>query len=698
MTTTAVQPGPGEASGTGARPGAGQLGAVTHQLGRLAPIGPALAILALQLVVFPMPLGEFLRGVLVGGLTALIALGMALTYRSNRILNFAQADLGTAPAVLVYLLLVSWGWTYLLALAVGLAASLLLGALTEFIFIRRFFRAPRLLLTVATIGVAQLLAVAGILLPVLFDERILAPQIRPPFELRWEIGGTIFHANEVIAAIAIPVVGAALALFLRSSNVGVAIRASADNADRAALLGVPVKRMQTAVWAVAGLLGFIAIFLRGSVLGLPVVSALSLGILLRALAALLLGRLTNLGAVAASAVSLGVLELGVAWNKPEAGALWPPPVEPILAVVIAAALLLRRRSTSRTDLDDASTWQLAEEPRPVPARLARLAEVRVTRAALLVIGGALMLVLPHLLSTDRSLKASAVLIYALLGLSLVVLTGWSGMVSLGQVAFFALGAAVGGKATSDWGLDLTLAIVVAGVAGAAVAAIVALPAVRLRGFYLAVTTLAFALATTSWLLNPRYFRWVPDGRITRPPLLGQVDIDSPTRIYYVALAALLLGAIALHGIRRSRTGRALLALRDNERGAQAYGLSALRLKMTAFAISGGVAAVAGCVFVHHQQALGSQPYDPGQNFAVLTMVVIGGVGSLVGAPLGALYLQGTKWFLPTDWQFLATGFGVLVVLLVIPGGLGSVVFSLRDRWLRWVAGRHPVPAPAEAAA
>ena len=228
----------------------------------------------------------------------------------------------------------------------------------------------------ATLGLAQLLAVAAILLPRVGQPAarrrpdraaVRAPQIT--------ISGIVFDANSIIAMVVAPIAFVALALFLQRTHVGIAIRASAGNADRAALLGVPVKRLQTVVWAVAGLLAFTATFLRAGILGLPVISALTYGTLLRALAALMLGRLTNLTAIASSAVALGVLELGVGWGPmtfPITG--WQPlpdsplMIDPILAAVIVIALLLRRRSTARVDIDATSSWQAAEEVRPDPAR------------------------------------------------------------------------------------------------------------------------------------------------------------------------------------------------------------------------------------------------------------------------------------------------------------------------------------------
>lgn len=666
---------------------------------RLAPYAPPVAILTLQQVVYPLPTGVLARGVLIGGVTALIALGMALIYRSNRIVNFAQGDLGAAPAVLVFLLLSEWGWPYPVAVVAGALAAFALGGLVELAVIRRFFRAPRLVLTVATIGLAQLLTGIAVFLPRWFgiEGSFLAPRIEDPFDLRVEIGGTIFRANSVIALVVTPVLVLGLVIFLRGTKLGIAIRASADRADRAALLGVPVKRLQTLVWAVAALLAFAATFLRAGILGLPVGSVLSLGILLRSLTALLLGGLVHLPVIGLTAVALGVLELGIDWHQGDTIPLLgteTPPLDAVLAVVVLVALLVRRRGDGRTDIDDQSSWQATDEVRPVPAELARLPEVRGVRVGIAATLTVVALALPHVLAVDQSLKASAVFVYAILAMSIVVLTGWAGQVSLGQVAFFAIGAALAGKLTHTWHVDLVLGVVIAGLAGALAAVLVGLPALRYRGLYLAVTTFAFALATTAYFLDRGYFEWVPNQRIQREPLLGRIDISSPTRIYYVMLAGLLLVLVGLRGIRHSRTGRVLIALRDNERGAQAFSVDVVRAKLTAFAISGFVAAVAGALFVHHQQAFGSGPYQPSENLAVFAMAVVGGITSLPGALLGALYLLGTRWFLPLEWQFLASGFGVLLVLMLLPSGLGGLLFTLRDHALRWLAVRRDLVVPS----
>ncbi len=659
--------------------------------------GPALAVVALQLVVFPVPAGIWVRGVIVGLLSALAALGLALVYRANRIVNFAQTELGSVPTTLGVYLIVYSGLSYWLALGAGLLGAIVVGAVVELAVVRRFSRSPRLVLTVATIGLATLLGAASALLPRLWGERPQAQSLDLPWDLSFTIDPLIFGADEVAALIVAPLAMVALAVFLRRTDVGVAVRAAAERSDRAALLGIPVQRLQTVVWVVASLLAFAGSWLRAGVVGLPIGgSTTTLGFLLRILAALVIGRMVDLPAVALAAVAIGLLETGIDWNASS-----PLLVDPILFVVIVVALLLQQRSGGRTTLDATSTWQATEEVRPVPAVLARLPEVRFVRWGGLALLAAVVLALPHWLSPSQTLLAGAVGVYAIVGLSLLVLTGWAGQVSLGQMAFVAIGAAVGAVATTEWDLDLALAMLVAGAVGAVTAVLVGLPALRLRGLLLGVTTFAFALAVDSWLLNARFFSWVPTGRIERPPLLGAIEWDSPAGAYHLILVVLVLAVLAVKGMRSGRFGRALVALRENEAGAQAFALRPVRLRLAAFSISGFLAAVAGVLLVHHQQAYDPSTYAPFLGFVVFTMVVIGGLGSVSGVVLGAVYLQATYYFAqqqdvidPGIFRLLSSSLGVLLVLMILPGGLGALVYRVRDAALRAVARRRGLVVPS----
>jgi len=644
---------------------------------------------------WPAPIGVLVQGLVIGGLTSLLAFGLALVYRSNRIINFAAGDLGGFPGSLGVLLVLGSGVPYLLALPVALATALVVGALVELLFIRRFFKAPRLILTVVTIAVSQILALGTVLLPELFDDIATSDSFKSPIGLEFAIGQTVFQGNEVIALLAVPIVIAGLIGFLQYTRVGLAIRASAESADRAALLGVPVKRVQMVVWMVATVLATLAIFLRAGVVGLPIGSVLGPTILIRALAAAVIGRMERLPTIFVASLALGVVEASILFSTSR-GFL----VDPIIFVIVLVALVLQRRRGGRTD-DDASSWQAARDVRPIPRELRDLPEVRVgIRVA--TWGALAIAVLLPLVFTDSQVNLAGVIaIIAMVGVSLVVLTGWAGQVSLGQIAFLGIGAAVGGWLTTTWHWDILLAIVGAGVAGAAAAMVIGLPALRIRGLFLAVITLSFALATSSWFLNPEFVHWIPTERIPRLPLFGRVAIHTETRFYYLTLAVLVLSLLMVRGARRSRTGRVIIGVKENARAAQSYGVNATSAKLVAFAVSGFIAAAAGALFVHHQQSLGITPFTVGRSRDAFMMVVIGGLGSVPGAILGAIYLEGASYFRDSFPSFirpflslLTTSGGVLLVLLLLPGGFSQLLYGGRDRLLRKLADRRGLVVPS----
>lgn len=662
-----------------------------------APIASRLVLNQAFVSPFEEP-GLYLYGILLGLLGALVAVGMGLIYRANRILNFAQGELGLVPTIFALNLILYSSFPYLLGLAVGLVMAALLGAIVELAIIRRFFKAPRLILTVATIGVSQLLTVAALAVPMLWSKDPLSFQGDVvPFDMSFVVAPITFRANHVLALVLAPLALAGVAIFLRYTNVGVAVRASAERADRASLLGIPVKRLQTVVWVVAALLSFLGVFLKAGMVGLPFASnqgfgTTSFGALLAALAALTLGRFTNLPCIAVSAVALGILEQVVIWNNGNN----PSVIYPVMAVVILVGLAVRKTGQSRAEQDTASTWQAADEIRPLPRELRKVPEVAVAKWGGLLLFAFVLYRLPTFgfMDSGMTLKAAAVVCFAIVGISIVMLTGWAGQVSLGQMAFAGVGGAVGAVATKNWGLDLTLALVIAGIAGSVIAIVVGLPALRVRGLFLAVTTLAFAITCSNYLLNPNFFGWIPQGRIPRPPLFGRLEIESQTGMYYVCLVCLGLTILAVGGIRRSRTGRVLLAMRENERGVQSYGINVTRVKLMAFALSGFLAAMAGCLLVHVNHVFSVDEYGAATSFNVFTSAVVGGLGSITGGILGALFSRGGVWFLQGSWQLLPSAIGVLVVLLVFPGGLGGMFFKLRDMWLRSVGRRNGIIVPS----
>ncbi|MGI9603579.1 MAG: ABC transporter permease [Acidimicrobiales bacterium] len=651
-------------------------------------LGPAVGLVLVQQVLFPMPVGALVNGVILGIITALVSVGMYLIYRANRVLNFAQAQLGVLPAVVATLLIVESGWPWLPAVLLGVIGSIALGVVCEFLIIRRFFKSPRLIVTVATLGLGQLLTFLGLLVPRWWDTRVQAQRVESPIDVSFTIGTTVFDGNDLLVLLVGPASLLAVGALLRYTNIGIAIRAAAARPERANMLGVPVKGLQSVVWGIASLLAFLAIMLRTGIAGLPTGGDTGLLLLLRALAALVLGRMVDLRAILAAAIGIGIVQQGVFWNSSSSEA--PAQMAAITALAIIAALVFRRSDSFRTDDDNSGGWQAVGDIRPLSAALLALPAQQILRWSLWTVVGIVILLAPHMVGPNNSLRFSALFIMAIVLFSLVVLTGWAGQVSLGQAALFACGAAVGGWLNLTYNADLIVACLAAGIIGAAVAAVAGLPALRLRGMYLAVVTLALALAATGWLLNPAFFDWVPDERIPRLPLLGRFDYDTPTRFYYLALIATVLCVLAMQGIRHSRTGRVLVALRENEAAAAAFGVSVVRAKLSAFAISGFFAALAGGLFVHHQQSYDVAFYGGGSGIGFFIAAVIGGLGSVFGAFLGSLWFFGTFWWLEGRWRIFATGIGGLIVLLIAPDGVAGLLYRLRQMTLTkiWERRHH----------
>jgi branched-chain amino acid transport system permease protein len=644
------------------------------------------------------PVGVLLYGGVIGCLYGLIAVGVVLVYRANRVVNFAQAGLGAAPAVLALLLLTDKKVPYLLVLPVVILGALALGAAVEIAFIRRFATSPRLVLSVVTIGVAQLLAYIEFQVPEWVSGDVLPPNNFPtPFSgATATIGGTVFSGDSLMAVLVSAGAVGGLALFLRRTRLGKAVRACAENPERAALLGIPVRRIGLVVWMLAAVLSGLGIFLRAPLVGLPIGTITGPSILLPALAAAVIARMESLPVAFGAGIALGVVDLSTFYSTKDSRLSTA-----ILLPVILVALLLQRRAFSRAGELAAASYRAVHEPRSVPVQLRGLPEVvRAQRVAwALVAAGAVGL--PYVIGPLYRNDASLVLVYALLGLSLVVLTGWAGQISLGQFAFLGIGAAVAGGLAADAHADFFVAVFAAGLVGAVMAVLVGIPALRMPGLYLAVTTLAFAATTSAFFLNRDYFDWVlPEqgNQIVRPVLYGRIDVSSDLAFYYLCLAFLVAGVLSLRAMRRSRTGRVLIATRDNPRAAQAYGVGLVRAKLAAFAMSGFLAAVAGALFAYQQGAVDQGAFPVISSLAVFAMVVVGGLSRPMGAVLGAIYLVGLERVPGLRdielVQLLTTGVGLIVLLLLLPGGFTAAVLNVRDNYLRRVAARHSIDVPS----
>lgn len=633
-------------------------------------------------------------GLAIGMANALLAVGIVLIHMSTRVINMAHGEFGAFCVAMMIWLTRYHHLNYVVALVLSLAATGALAAIVERTIIARLWRSPRLLVLIATLGVAQLIIVLRLVIPkpkvgdgdvlLAAGGNIFPVPIHSP-TVAWD--RVILQPAHFLALGAGPVLALALAAFLRWSTYGVALRAAAENAARARLLGIPVRRVSTMAWVISALFAGAAAVLLAPVIGFSATEAVGLPILMRGLAAATIARMESVGRAFGVGLALGVADQLVYFWTGRSGL-----TDVVLLVVILAVLLGRQRTSRRTLASEESSWDIAEPVRALPAEIVAHPRWQLLVSTLAAVGATSALVAPMVFDSAPTFFLAAVFLIAAVVVSLTVLTGWAGQLSLGQWALAGVGGVFGAKLVADTGVPFWFALLGAMVAGGVMALLLGLPALRLEGTELAVVTLGFAVASASWLFDQPWFS--AQGFFEAPAYLT-TDV-----LYAVTLAYLALVVVATRRLQRSSVGRSIVAVRDNPRQAAAFGLSVARAKLTAFVYAGSVAAGAG--FLWSATGLPSAlSFPPVRSLSVVSAAVIGGLGTIPGAILGAFYLWGVPYFGASVTEYIgliATGAGVLVLLLFLPGGMSRVVTSTRDRLARLVTGIEPradvVPASA----
>ena len=634
-----------------------------------------------------------LIGIATGLTYAILAVGLVLIYRATKVINFAHGEIGALGAAVLAKLVLDWHWSFFLALAAVVALGAGLGAGIELAVVRRLFKAPRLILLVATIGVSQLVFVGRLLMP-----DIKNPQPYPtPLHRQIKVGDFLLQSQHFMVFAVVPAAIAGLAIFLGRTPFGIAIRAAADNGDRAELVGVPIRRVSTAVWAIAGALAVLTVVLlnpiQASVVGLPS-SALGPDLMLRALAAALIGGLVSLPRSLLGGLGIGMVEAVVGANSTTPG------LSSALLLALVLVLVLRR-----TDLRDerGGSWSLTPKVKAVPEGLREVWWVR--HLSRLIGGGAFLVavVLPFVSSNAQTYLFTRVLLFAMIGLSATILCGWAGQLSLGQFAFVGVGA-LSATALVGHGMRFDLACGYAAVAGAGAALVVGAPALRVQGPFLAVTTLAFAVASQDWLYQLPVFGKDSIFLLPRSSAFGFLDLKDERAYYLMCLVLLALAVVGVSRLRASGIGRTIIAARDNPQAAASFTVSPSLAKLSAFTFSGALAGLAGALLagalVQYQLTYptAAAPFGPDQSMSLIAMVVIGGLGSVPGAVIGALYIVGLPAAFGNSFAVsLATsGIGLLLLLLYLPGGLMQLVYRGRDVLLVKAQARFGRPATATA--
>jgi ABC-type branched-subunit amino acid transport system ATPase component/ABC-type branched-subunit amino acid transport system permease subunit len=379
----------------------------------------------------------------------------------------------------------------------------------------------------------------------------------------------------------------------------------------------------------------------------------------------------------------------------------------LLIVLVRGRAIGRVFQTSGSAVEELPVLRVADSVRR--SAFVRLHRVLLVAGALVV--GLVWPQLPYFNTAGHRFLLSLVLIYALVGVGLTMLLGWGGQVSLGHIAVVGLGAYVTAHLSSD-GWSLAALFLVCGAIGAAVMVVVGLPALRVRGLTLAVTTLGFAVIATDWLFHQS---WVgsdkPFGLTVEPPRLG-AGLGTPSSevaVYYVALVVLGLAVAAASALRRTNPGRMFLAVRDNERASAALGANPATVKLAILAVSGFFGGVAGVLWADAWKSVTPLQFTADFSIAILAVPVIGGLGSIAGAVVAAVALYAGTFFVGPHvaalfgdfgqnlgFSLFLAGAGVTLALLKFPNGLAGAAQKAWQKYLdRRARGAETAPAREE---
>lgn len=629
-----------------------------------------------------------------GAVYAALGLGLVFTYRGSGVINLAYGAMAMYPTY-VYAELRSSGslvlpglpGTYHLgdqvgavpALALALTVAAALGLLTYGVVFRPLRRSPPLASVVGAVGVLIILqAVVSLRFgtdPVAVDP--LLPQ------QTLTVATTSLPADRLylVGILTLVVIGATF--LYGKTRFGLASRGATETEVGAELLGYSAVRLSATNWVIGAVLAASFGIMLAPIAGLSP-SGYSL-LIVPALVAALAGRLVSTWGTVAAGLALGVLQSQATRVRLPWDWLGPQTIRTVLPFVALAVVL----TALGTPIPPRGAGRTAR----LPAAVAWTRPFR-GAAAILVAGGAATLAL-----TGGYRSALVVtMIGAVLCLSLVILTGMAGQISLAQMSFAGIGGFVLSGAATDWGLPFPIGALAAALVASACGVIVGLPALRARGMTVAIMTLGAALAVEELV-----FRNLSNGILSTNPVapprlpglnLAATAVDGTPRAPFGLLVVAVLASVsfAVMRLRVSGLGRRMLAVRGNERAAAATGVNVARTKLAAFGLSAFVAAGAGTLIGYHQGALSDQSFGIGLSLALLAVAYLGGIGSAGGALVGGLVIPGGLVATFADrvlrlgrYQTLFAGLAVVAMALRNPEGLVS---TLRRLWTKRVISRH----------
>jgi branched-chain amino acid transport system permease protein len=625
-----------------------------------------------------------LAGIASGSIAALSGLGLVLTYRATGVFNFAHGAVAMFVAYLLWQTNIGWGWP----LIVAAPLVLLVGGPGIGVILERLVFRP--LETKGASTSEQLVASLGVFVVLVGLAHTIwgpvhktdAPNLFPQTSIGLP-GDLRIGANQLAQLVIVLISAGILLVVFRVTHIGTRIRAVVDNRELADLSGVNANRIASLAWAIGcGFAGLSGALLAPQLELDPFRLTL---LVIDTFAVAVVARLTSMPLAVLAGIVLGVAQsLSVRWT------LAAPfdSLKPNLLVVTLLVFLLVYRSLNERTTETSGRGLVAAVVGGERSLSGRL--VVVAPAALVGV------LVPVLLGGDHLRSAALIVSLAVIFLSITAVTGFTGHITLGQAGFAGLGALLTSRL--DTGqlpfaprLPVLPAMIVAALLVGLLGAVTGYSALRRRGLFLALTTLAVGLVVYRFVFESPYFA----SRVVmnRPKLFG-LSLDSDRAFYWFSLACLGACVLLVDRLRRGRLGRVLAAMRDSETGARSIGLDLRRYKLAIFSLSAAVSAFGGALVAQQQRAFVPLQFDPFHSLFWFTAVMVAGASYLSGTMVAATLFVVLDVWLGAGASTLAIG---ILALLVgrLPGGLVGSLMGLRHG-ARVPAGlvRAFAPAPA----
>jgi branched-chain amino acid transport system permease protein len=616
-----------------------------------------------------------ITGLVTGSVYALIATGLVVTYTTTGVFNFGHGAVAMASAFMFWQLWQGWHINVVVSVILMLVViAPLFGLIVERVLMRPLRGQSVDVNVVVTLGL--LLALVGA--ANLFWKPDVARSL-PQF-----FGGRGFHAfgllisyHQVIAIASLVVAGVGLRLLFTRARLGVAMRAVVDNSDLLAMAGGRPERVQQLAWALSCSLAALAGMLLAPLQQLNILNLTLL--VVDGYAAAIIGRLRNLPVAIGGALAIAVGQDLALGYLPSSG--FVSQIQEILPIIILfLALIVLPQDRLRT-----ATLGGAIAPRVASLRSSIIAGTAVIAVAVL---------LSRSLSDNHLQTGTTACALALVLLSLMLVTGYGGMVSLCQMAFVGLGAYamshVGGTGGSFLGVIAAVGL------AAAVGALVALPTLRLRGLYLALATFAFASVMEAAVFG-QIFGSGGSASVAKVDLPG-LHTQTPRGFFILAAVVFVLSAIGVLALRRGSFGRKLVATNDSPAACATLGVSVNSTKLITFTVAAGLAGLAGVIYGGNQGQVGTNDFAALLSLVVLLLARVGGINTATGALLGAITYS-LYPILDTHYpkigaaQYLLTGLAAISVGRD-PNGLGGRIAQIAEDFRAGQQTRHNVVPPA----